>query len=263
VSAPVTPLVIDAGDFDAAIFDMDGVITQTATVHAAAWKQLFDEYLDDRRNRGLPSSEPFDAGADYRRYVDGRPRYDGVAAFLASRSISLPYGDPADPPGAETVCGLGNRKDGYFWAKAQRDGVRAYASSIALIKEMKRVHMRVGVFSASRNAGAILQAAGVIGLFDEKVDGIDSAELGLRGKPDPAMLLELSRRLAALPPRTVVFEDAIAGVQAGRAGGFGLVIGVNRSPCAGELVREGADAEVSDLAEVAVRPRPATGPSSA
>jgi alpha,alpha-trehalase len=158
------------------------------------------------------------------------------------------------------VCALGNRKDAYFWAEVQRDGVRPYASSVALIGDMKRAGMRVGVFSASRNASAILRAGGVLSLFDERVDGTDADALGLRGKPDPAMLLELSRRLVALPARTAVFEDAIAGVRAGRAGAFGLVVGVNRSGCRGALTSEGADVEVSDLADVSIRHHGAAGP---
>ena len=242
---------IDAASFDAAIFDMDGVITQTATVHAEAWKRLFDTYRSERVRRGQPAFQPFDPDEDYRLYVDGRPRYDGVRAFLASRSITLPPGDPTDPPGSETVCGLGNAKDTYFWERIHRDGVQTYASTLALIRQMKERALRVGVFSASRNAAAILQTARVLDLFDQKVDGTDSERLGLRGKPDPAMLLELARRLGADPRRTIVFEDAIAGVEAGRAGGFGLVIGVNRKAETGELLERGADREVRDLSEIA------------
>jgi beta-phosphoglucomutase family hydrolase len=250
-------VTIAAADFDAALFDMDGVITRTAVVHAAAWKQLFDEYREDRVRRGLPPFAPFDIDADYRRHVDGRPRYDGVAAFLASRSIILPYGSRDDGQTAETVCGLGNRKDALFWDRVRRDGVEAYPSTRALIEEFRAAYVRVGVFSASRNAEAVLDAAGVRGLFDEKVDGVDADALGLRGKPDPAMLLELARRLNVDPARGVVFEDALAGVEAGRAGGFGLVVGVNRSSgAAGDLLAHGAHVEVADLAEVTLARTP-------
>jgi beta-phosphoglucomutase family hydrolase len=245
-------VTISRGDFDAAMFDMDGVVTRTADMHAAAWKQLFDEYRADRIARGLPAYQPFDIDSDYRQFVDGRPRYDGVAAFLASRGIALPHGSSSDDAIAETVCGLGNRKEGYFWERVQVEGVEAYSSTVSLIHEMRAAGMKIGVFSASRNAGRILAAAGAVSLFDEKVDGKDAAELGLAGKPDPSMLIELARRLHVQPMRCVVFEDAIAGVQAGRSGGFGTVIGVNRSPAKGELLAHGADAEVADLGEISV-----------
>ncbi len=247
-------VIINTADFDAAIFDMDGVITQTATVHATAWKRLFDEYRSDRIRRGLSSFEPFNIDTDYRLYVDGRPRYDGVHAFLASRSIDIPWGDRADPTGSETICGLGNTKDSYFWEIVRRDGVRPYHSTIALIRKLKEKSLRIGVFSASRNAAAILKGAGVRDLFDQKVDGVDADDLHLTGKPDPSMLLELARRLCAAPARTMVFEDAIAGVQAGRAGGFGVVIGVNRTSVPGALTEQGADREVKDLETVVVAP---------
>ena len=245
-------VTISLREIDAALFDMDGVVTRTAEVHAAAWKQLFDEYLAGRIRRGLPAFAPFDIDDDYRRYVDGRPRYDGVAAFLASRGIILPQGTPADDAVAETVCGLGHRKDALFWARVRAHGVEAYASTVALITRLREAGEPVGIFSASRNAGAVLAAAGVDQLFDAKVDGVDAADLGLRGKPDPAMLLELARRLHADPLRCLVFEDAIAGVEAGRAGGFRLVVGVNRSPAAGDLVAHGAHVEVTDLSEVEI-----------
>ncbi len=245
-------VIIDSRAFDAAIFDVDGVITKTASVHATAWKRLFDEYRDDRLRRALTPFEPFDVDTDYRLYVDGRPRYDGVQAFLASRSISLPWGDPSDPDDAETICGLGNRKDSFFLDAVRRDGVQPYRSTVALITALKAHGVKVGVFSASRNAVSILTAAGVLDLFDAKLDGVDAEQLHLEGKPDPSMLLELTRRIGSTPTRTVVSEDAVAGVQAGRAGGFALVIGVNRTPHPGALLAEGADREVSDLGSVTV-----------
>jgi alpha,alpha-trehalase len=234
---------------DAVIFDMDGVVTRTAVLHAAAWKQLFDEFLQARA--GEPGSfRPFDIEADYRYYVDGKPRYDGVASFLASRDISLPYGSPDDPPDADTVCGLGNRKDAFFQQMLKRDGVEVYESTVRLIRRLKDASIKPGIFSASRNAGSILAAAGIHRLFDAKVDGLDAEKMSLAGKPSPETLLELARRLGASPARTAVVEDAIAGVQAGRAGDFALVIGVNRSGKPGTLLANGADIEVSDLSQV-------------
>jgi alpha,alpha-trehalase len=236
---------------DAVIFDMDGVVTRTATVHAAAWKRLFDAFLESRLKAG-EQLDPFDIEDDYLRYVDGKPRYDGVVSFLASRGISLPYGSPGDPPSDATVCGLGNRKDAYFQQLVAERGVDVFESTLELIRSLKEAGMRVGIFSASRNAASILQSAGVLALFDAKVDGLDAEKIGLRGKPLPDMLLELTRRLGATPQRTAVAEDAIAGVQAGRAGNFALVIGVNRSPTPGRLVASGADREVTDLAQVRI-----------
>lgn len=231
---------------------MDGVVTQTASVHAAAWKRMFDEYLQKRQARGDGSYPPFDVIADYLPYVDGRPRIDGVAMFLASRGITLPLGSPDDPPGRETVYGLGKLKDGYFQQLLEEQGVHVYQSTIDLIRRMKQAGMRVGIFSASRNADGVLRAGGVRDLFEAKVDGVDAAELGLPGKPAPAMLLEATRRLGLTPQRTGVAEDAIAGVQAGKAGGFRLVVGVNRTGQDGSLLAAGADVEVRDLGELAV-----------
>jgi alpha,alpha-trehalase len=252
VSGGARRVSVAVGKFDAAIFDLDGVITQTARVHAAAWKELFDAYRAERSMRGLTVFAPFDKDFDYRVYVDGRPRYDGVRAFLASRGISLAEGKPNDPPTAETVCGLGNRKDAYFWTRVKREGVEPYPSTVSLVRELRAAGLKTGVFSASRNAVPILRAASVLDLFDERVDGVVADELHLAGKPAPAMVLELARRLGAVPERTIVFEDAIAGVQAGRAGGFGLVIGVNRSSHEGQLLANGADIEVTDLAAVVI-----------
>jgi alpha,alpha-trehalase len=246
-------VILNVRDFDAAIFDMDGVVTQTATVHAAAWKRLFDEYLAVRAKREQAPVEPFDIDVDYRRYVDGRPRYDGVEAFLASRGIAIPRGNPGDAPDHETVCGLGNRKDHYFVAQVEREGVLPYTGTVRLIEQLRAASVMTGIFSASRNAEAVLRAARVVDLFDERIDGIEAEELGLPGKPKPDVLIELTRRLKSIPRRTVVFEDAIAGVQAGHAGRFGLVIGVNRGGRPSALTGEGADVEVRDLEEVEVR----------
>jgi beta-phosphoglucomutase family hydrolase len=209
--------------FDAVIFDMDGVVTQTATLHAEAWKQLFDEVLAAELEP-WEVFRPFDVEDDYRRYVDGKSRYDGIVSFLRSRGICLPYGNASDPPTEATVCGLGNRKDVHFWQLVEERGVDVFESTVRLIRDLKAAGISVGIFSASRNATSILKVANVLALFDAKVDGVDADALGLKGKPDPAMLLELTRKLRASPARTVVVEDAIAGVEAGRAGGFALVI---------------------------------------
>jgi len=245
---------ISRRDFDAVIFDTDGVITRTAVVHEAAWKRLFDAYLLDRAAR---TGEPFHLFTedDYRHYVDGRPRYDGVFTFLQSRGLSLPYGDPSDPRDKETVCGLGNRKDEYFLRHIREHGVKPYPSTLDFIGALRAAGLKTGVFSASRNVVAVLEAAGAADLFDARVDGIVAEELRLPGKPDPATLLETARRLGVAPERTAVVEDAIAGVEAGRDGGFGLVIGVNRvnrlqEP--GVLLANGATVEVTDLSELAV-----------
>jgi alpha,alpha-trehalase len=235
---------------DGVIFDMDGVVTRTATVHAAAWKKLFDEYLQERADRGEGPFQPFDAEVEYRLYVDGKPRYDGVLSFLSSRGIDIPYGAPSDPPEKETVCGLGNKKEMYFRQRLEEGGVKVYESTVELVHRLKEAGVKTGIFSASRNVEVVLRAAGVIDLFDARFDGVDAAQLGARGKPHPDTLLELARRLMVRPASTVVIEDAIAGVQAGRAGAFMKVIGVNRSGVAGALMQNGADVEVTDLKEV-------------
>ncbi len=239
-------VVVPPDRFDAVIFDMDGVVTDTASLHAQAWKQMFDDFL---RGRSGESYEPF-RDEDYLRYVDGRPRYDGVAAFLASRGIELPFGQPDDPPGRETVCGLGNRKNELFWRLLEEQGPRRYESTVRLLHVLRQQGVRTAVISSSRNTPAVLEAAGVRDLFDAEVGGQEAAELGLPGKPDPAVFLEAVRRLGTLPQRAVVVEDALAGVRAGRAGGFGLVIGVDRGGHPQELLAAGADVVVDDLARV-------------
>jgi beta-phosphoglucomutase family hydrolase len=231
---------------DAVVFDTDGVLTDTASVHSAAWKRMFDEYLEQRARRLGEPFRPFEE-LDYLRYVDGKPRYDGVAGFLASRGIELPWGDPADPPNDQTVCGLGNSKNNYFLAHLREHGVDAFPSSAALVRELVANGVRTAVVSASRNMRVVLDAAGMRHLFDVEVDGTDAARLGLAGKPDPALFLEAARRLEVAPARAVVVEDALAGVEAGRRGGFGLVVGVDRAGQAAELTARGADLVVDDL----------------
>ena len=247
--------------YDAVIFDLDGVVTQTAAVHAAAWKRLFDAYLAERAARAgtaraaPPATTPSvrsTSTADYARYVDGKPRYDGVRDFLASRGIELPMGDPSDPPERETVCGLGNRKNDFFNAEVREHGVRTFPSTVALIHQLHEAGIRVGLMSSSKNTAMVLDVTGTTDLFEVRVDGVVAAEVGLPGKPDPAMYLETARRLGVDAARSVVVEDALSGVEAGRRGGFGLVIGVDRLGQAAALREAGADVVVDDLAEVSV-----------
>ena len=249
--APVSPRYPSLFELDAVVFDMDGVVTETATVHAAAWKKLFDAYLKQVAMATGVDFVPFDEQADYQRYVDGKNRYDGVRSFLESRGIHLPEGTPGDKPGSDTVCAMGNDKDNYFLVHVREKGVRAYESTVRLIDDLRAKGVKIGLVSASRNAEEVLQAAGVIDLFDERVDGIVAADLDLRGKPDPATFLEAARRLGVEPAKAAVVEDALSGVAAGRAGDFGLVVGVARHGNSEALQEAGADVVVADLAELA------------
>jgi beta-phosphoglucomutase family hydrolase len=234
--------------FGAAIFDMDGVVTRTAAVHARAWKEMFDAYLQGRAARGAERFREFTQEGDYLRFVDGRPRYQGVAAFLESRHIHLPPGTPDDAPGAETVCGLGNRKNELFNAIVARDGAGLYESTAALIRELLAAGVKVGLATSSRNSALILGQSGVASLFATVVDGIVSEKLGLAGKPAPDIFLAASANLGVPPAQAIVVEDAVSGVQAGAAGGFALVIGLARENNHAELQRHGADLVVGDLA---------------
>jgi trehalose-phosphatase len=241
---PVLPETIRA-----VILDMDGVITDTASVHAAAWKRLFDDYLRGRADRTGEPFVPFEED-DYRRFVDGKPRFAGVRSFLASRGIELPEGDPTDSPDRETVSGLGNRKNELFLERLRRYGADPYPSTVTLVREMQARGIRTAAVSASRNMSEVLDAAGLTGLFVVRVDGAQAAELGLPGKPDPAIFIEAVRRLGEEPAHAAVVEDALAGVEAGSRGGFGLVVGVDRTGHADALRAAGADIVVSDLAEL-------------
>ena len=243
---------IDPRYTDAVLFDLDGVITDTAGIHQAVWAQMFDEYLGARSPSASENHGPFTAG-DYRHFVDGKPRYDGVRDFLASRGVTLPWGSAADGPSAPTVCGLGNRKQQLFAARIA-GGVPVFESTVALVRRLREAGVRVGVFSASRNCRAVLESAKIDGLFEVRVDGVVAEQLGLPGKPDPAMLVEAARMLDVRPGRTAVVEDSEAGVIAARAGGVGLVIGVDRGRDTAERLHDcGADVVVGDLAEVQVR----------
>lgn len=242
-------MVIDTARFRAVVFDLDGVITDTARVHEVAWKRLFDEALEVLE--GGIDRRPFNS-VDYRMYVDGRSRVEGVEAFLDSRSIRLPRGRPDDPPGAITAWALANRKNHYFLAALATEGVRAFPSSVALVERLRAKGLGTAVVTASQNRADVLAAAGIDGIFDVHVDGLDAAALGLTGKPDPAMFLEAARRLGVGPGQAVVVEDALAGVMAGKRGGFGLVIGVDRTGDPQSLANAGADVVIADLAEVHV-----------
>ena len=236
--------------FEAAVFDMDGVVTRTADLHAAAWKELFDAYLDERRSRGQTGFQPFDAEADYRAYVDGKPRYEGVRSFLAARGITLPYGDPSDGPERETICGLGNRKDRFFERRLRAGGAQRYGSTVALIGALRARRVRTALVTSSRHGREVLASAAAIEFFDVILDGTDADRLELKGKPDPDIFLKAAEQLGVSPRRCLVVEDAVAGVEAGRRGGFGLVVGVDRGSNRAALLEHGADLVVGDLAEL-------------
>jgi beta-phosphoglucomutase family hydrolase len=236
--------------YNAVLFDLDGVLTDTASLHALCWKQMFDEFLRKRSmERGEPF-RPFDIAADYRLHVDGKPRFDGVRDFLASRSIRIPEGSPTDFPQAETVCGLGRRKDELVNRIVEERGVQPYAGSVRLVRELRDLGFKMAVVTSSQNCTTVLRAAGLDALFDAQVDGNTIAEQRLAGKPAPDTFLMAARLLEVEPSRAVVVEDAISGVQAGIAGRFGLVIGVARKGNAEELRHHGAHLVVSDLAEL-------------
>ena len=234
----------------ACLFDMDGVVTQTAVVHAAAWKEMFDGFLRQRAESTGTEFVPFDAHAEYDAYVDGKPRLDGTRSFLASRGIDLPEGSPDDPPGMPTIYGLSNRKNQLVLAKLAAGGVKVYEGTVSYIRSVRNAGMSTAIVSSSANTQQILDAAGLAGLFDVRIDGQIAKERGLHGKPAPDTFLAAAGELHAPPSRAVVFEDALAGVEAGRAGRFGFVVGVDRVGQADELAKHGADIVVRDLSEL-------------
>lgn len=236
--------------FDAVVFDMDGVITQTALTHAAAWKEMFDEYLRKREVEHREEFREFTHAGDYLPYVDGKPRYKGVASFLESRGIEIPYGDPTDLPGMETVCGLGNRKNEAFNEVLARDGVKIYPSTLKLMKELKDAGVPMGVASSSKNCKPVLQTVDLLKFFGARVDGEVSAELGLQGKPEPDIFTTACDMLQASYRKSIVVEDAVSGVQAGSRGNFGLTLGIAREDNYDELMNNGADYVVHDLEEI-------------
>ncbi len=239
-------------NFEAVIFDLDGVITQTALVHGSAWKRMFDDYL---RERGQKYGEPFREfthAGDYLPYVDGKPRYKGVASFLESRGIDLPFGDPSDSPELETVCGLGNRKNKFFNEVLDTEGAKVYDTSVKLITKLKDKGVRIGVASSSKNCKPVLEATGLLHLFETRIDGVVSAERGLKGKPEPDIFTTACDELGVAYHRSVVVEDAVSGVQAGYRGNFGFVLGVARENNVRDLYTNGADRVVTDLGEISI-----------
>lgn len=239
--------VADVRDLAAVVFDLDGVITRTAGIHFAAWKALFDDFLARRAGGG--DHVPFGRG-DYARYVDGRPRYDGVRTFLAARGIGLPDGTPDDPPGDDTVCALGNRKNALFREALRHQGAEVFPGSRRLLQALRPAGLRSALVSSSKNGRDVLAAAGLADAFDVVIDGNDAVRHGLCGKPHPDTFLHAAHLLGLPPQRCAVVEDAVAGVQAGRAGGFGLVIGVDRGAGRRSLAEAGADLVVNDLGEI-------------
>jgi beta-phosphoglucomutase family hydrolase/RpiB/LacA/LacB family sugar-phosphate isomerase len=244
------PLLITCDRYEAVLFNMDVVITDTASIHAMCWKKMFDEYLQKWSEQHHQSFRPFDVATDYKLYVDGKPRYQGVRDFLKSRGILLPAGTIQDPPTAETVCSLGNRKDQLVNDLLASSGAAAYSGSVALIRYLRRTGIKTAVVTSSQNCQAVLHAAKLNDLFDVRVDGDVLVQQGLEGNPSPDAFLKTAEMLGVLPTRAVVIEDAISGVQAGAAGGFGLVIGLARNGNVDELRANGADIVVKDLAEL-------------
>jgi beta-phosphoglucomutase family hydrolase len=238
----------------ACLFDLDGVLTQTAKVHAAAWKKVFDEYLRRRVAETGEDFVPFDEVRDYDDYVDGKPRYDGVLSFLASRGIELPQGTPEDPQGAQTIDGLGNRKNEIVLEMIHKDGVQPYEGSVRYVRAARERGLRRAVVSSSTNCRDVLAAAGIADLFELVVDGVVAEDQHLAGKPAPDTYLAGARALGVQPAQGAVFEDALAGVQAGRAGRFGCVVGVDRVGQAQALRAHGADVVVRDLSELLEAP---------
>jgi alpha,alpha-trehalase len=237
---------LDRSSVHALLFDLDGVITRTATLHAAAWRRLLDDFLGRWGAENGREFEPFAVPGDYLRHIDGKRRYDGVDAFLRSRAVQLPWGEPADSPAAMTVCGVGNAKNRYFAELLQQQGVDVYDDAVVLIRAARRRGLKLAVVSASENCRDILQRVGLLDQFDVIVSGVEAAQLGLAGKPAPDTFLRAAELLGVAPANAVVLEDAISGVQAGRAGHFGLVVGVDRNTGA-DLTTGGADVVCADL----------------
>jgi beta-phosphoglucomutase family hydrolase len=244
-------VVMDRRRFDAAIFDLDGVLTDTAHVHAAAWKATFDMFLKKWAQRHSLAFRPFDIETDYFAYVDGRPRYDGIRTFLAARGINIPEGSEHDPDDAYTVRALGERKTQLF-RQALQKGIDPAVGAETLLKKLRQVGFKTAVSSSSKNARAIVSAAGIEPYFDVLVDGLEAESLGLPGKPDPSLFLETTRRLNVRPSRAILFEDSLAGIEAGKRGGFGCVVGIDHGSRRKALSQRGPDIIVKSLQEVRV-----------
>ena len=236
--------------FDAVIFDMDGVITKTALTHAASWKKMFDKYLKKREVEHGEKFVEFTHAGDYLPYVDGKPRYKGVASFLESRGIDIPFGDPTDLPDTETCCGLGNGKNVAFNEVLENEGVEVYPSTVAILKELKSAGIKLGVASSSKNCKPVLERIDLLKIFDTRVDGEVSAELGLHGKPEPDIFTTACDIVNVKYANSIVVEDAVSGVQAGAKGNFGLTLGIARENNKKELEEGGADFVVEDLEEI-------------
>ena len=234
---------------DAVLFDLDGVITTTEKIHSACWKKTFDEFLRARASKEGEDFVAFDETDDYLEHVDGKPRYEGVRGFLLSRGIELPEGNADSPPGEQSVFGLGNRKNQLFTATLEKESPGIYQTSVALARHLKEAGFRLAVVSSSRNCRAVMAAAKIEDLFEVTVDGITAAEKGLRGKPEPDTFIEAASALGTEPARSIVIEDAAAGIAAGACGGFRVVIGVARKQNEEELFSNGADIVVRDLGE--------------
>jgi beta-phosphoglucomutase family hydrolase len=236
--------------FEAVIFDLDGVVTKTALVHSSAWTRMFNDYLKYREETYGEKHRRFEHESDYLPYVDGKPRYKGVADFLKSRNIDIPFGNPADAQSEETVCGLGNRKNSYFKNIVDTEGVEIYESTVSLIKELKNNGIKVGVASSSANCKRVLEKTGLTGLFETRVDGEVSVILHLKGKPEPDIFTTACDQLGASYAKSIVVEDAVSGVQAGKKGKFGLVLGLAREHNSEELLNNGADIVLTDISEL-------------
>ena len=242
----------------ACLFDMDGVVTQTAVVHAAAWKEMFDDFLREYAQSTGTEFVPFDSHHEYDAYVDGKARLDGTRSFLESRGIDLPEGTPDDPPGTPTIHGLSNRKNDLVLAKLAAGGIQVYDGTVTYIRSVRDKGISTAIVSSSANTQQVLESAGLAGLFDVRVDGLVAQERGLRGKPAPDTFLAAAEALKVPARHAVVFEDALAGVEAGRAGHFALVVGVDRVGQAAELREHGADVVVRDVAELLSQDRQGT-----
>ncbi len=236
--------------FQGLIFDLDGVITKTAKVHAKAWKKMIDQFLEEYEKNEGKEYQPLDISTDYPKYIDGIPRYDGVREFLKSRDINIPEGEPSDSPDKNTIHGLGNRKNDMFKETLQESDVEVYEDTVKMLKKWRSQGMKTAVISSSKNCKPVLEAVNLLQMFDVRVDGVVSEEIGLAGKPEPDIFLEAAKRLELHPEECVVFEDAIAGVSAASRGSIGLTVGVVRNDSGDTLLENGADIVTSNLEEL-------------